>query len=156
MAPSPKLSADDIERIRRRVQAGEHQTDLAREFGVDRKTVRRRLDALERSEIERGARLAAKRVRRQAAREKRKLLERESDSAPLIKQTQSSERATKRRAEFDPFLEWLDTPKNLSGQAHAEASGLVRLCSPDNTRRRWVERSDVERLFDDGWRLYEK
>jgi hypothetical protein len=60
------------------------------------------------------------------------------------------------RAEFNPFLEWLDTPKNLSGQAHAEASGLVRLCSPDNTRRRWVERSGVERLFDDGWRLYEK
>jgi DNA-binding MarR family transcriptional regulator len=62
--------------------SGERQTDIAHEFGVDRRTIRRRLDELERADDERAGDLAAKRVRRQAAREKLKLLERGRDSAP--------------------------------------------------------------------------
>jgi hypothetical protein len=45
--PAPqKLSHDDVKQIRRRVRRGERITDLAAEYGVDRKTVRRRLDQL--------------------------------------------------------------------------------------------------------------
>jgi hypothetical protein len=40
-----KLSEEQVKKIRRRVRAGEHQTELAAEYGVDRKTIRRRLDA---------------------------------------------------------------------------------------------------------------
>ena len=109
MAPAPKLSDRDVKRIRRRVHAGEHLTDLAREFGVNRKTIRRRLDALERAEADGAGRLAAKRVGRQAAQEKLKLREREGSLAPAapIAETQRSERAGNR--EPDPRLEWLDT-----------------------------------------------
>jgi len=53
----------------------------------------------------------------------------------------------------DPFFEWLDTPKNLSGRARTEASGLVRIQSLDGTRRVWRERSEVEALLDEGWLL---
>jgi predicted ArsR family transcriptional regulator len=63
-----KLTDEDVKRIRRRVRAGERQTDLADKFGVNRKTIRRRLDALERVASERAQRIAAKRLRIQAAR----------------------------------------------------------------------------------------
>jgi hypothetical protein len=43
-----KLTNEQVRRIRRRVRAGERVIDLADEFGVNRKTIRRRLDALER------------------------------------------------------------------------------------------------------------
>ena len=65
------------------VRAGERQTDLADEFGVDRKTIRRRLDALERADTERAERIAAKRLRNQAARERRKLLDRENENTSI-------------------------------------------------------------------------
>ncbi len=38
-----KLSEEQVKKIRRRVRAGEHQTELAAEYGVDRKTIRRAL-----------------------------------------------------------------------------------------------------------------
>jgi hypothetical protein len=157
VAPAPKLSDRDIKRIRRRIHTGERQTDIADEFGVNRRTIRRRLDELERADTERAGHLAAKRVRRQAAREKRKLLERKSDAVPAtpIEQTQRTERAEARRQEPDAYFEWLDTPKNLSGRARAEATGLIRVRNSDGTRRVWVERSEVEALFDDGWLLDE-
>ena len=157
MAPAPKLSDQDVKRIRRRIQTGERQTDIAHEFGVDRRTIRRRLDELERADTERAGHLAAKRVRRQATREKLKLLERERDSAPAapIEQTQRTERARARRQELDAYFEWYDTPKNLSGRAGAEETGLVRVRNSNDTRRVWVERSEVEALFDDGWLLDE-
>lgn len=156
MAPTPKLSGQDVKRIRRRINGGAYLTDVAREFGVNRKTIRRRLDALERAETERARRLAAKRVARRAAEEKLKLLEREGDSSPAmsVEPTRRIERAVPQR-KSDPYLEWLDAPKNVSGRARAEATGLVRVCNPDNTRRVWVERSEVEALLDDGWRLDE-
>jgi SAM-dependent methyltransferase len=64
-------------RARDRVLRGEHQTELAFEFGVNRKTIRRRLDALENTEREHAERAEKRRLHRQAKREKRKLLERE-------------------------------------------------------------------------------
>ncbi len=157
MAPARKLSDGDVKRIRRRIHTGERQTDIAHEFGVNRRTIRRRLDELERADTERAGHLAAKRVRRQAAREKLKLLERERDSAPAapIEQTQRTERAGAPRQELDAYFEWLDTPKNLSGRARAEATGLVRVRNSDDTRRVWVERFEVDALLDDGWRLDE-
>jgi len=36
----------------------------------------------------------------------------------------------------DPYLEWLDTPKSLSGYALAEARGLVRLRNPEGPSAR--------------------
>jgi len=152
-----QLSDRDVKRIGRRIHAGERQTDIAYEFGVNRRTIRRRLDELERAETERAGHLAAKRVRRQAAREKLKLLERERDFAPgaPIEQTQLTERAGAPRLESDAYFEWLATPKNLSGRARAEASGLVRVRNSDDTRRVWVERCEVEARFDDGWLLDE-
>jgi hypothetical protein len=45
---------------RRRVRAGERQSELAAEYDVNRKTIRRRLDAAERAEAERHLRTAAK------------------------------------------------------------------------------------------------
>jgi hypothetical protein len=155
VAPAPKLFDREVKRIRRRIHAGEHLTDLAREFGVNRKTIRRRLDALQRAETESAERRAATQIRRQATHEKAKLLEREKHSWPAasVDQNERSERVGRQRRESDPYLEWLDTPKNLSGRARAEATGLVRVHSSDNTRRVWVERSEVEALLDGGWRL---
>jgi DNA-binding transcriptional MocR family regulator len=57
-----KLSEEQVKKIRRRVRAGELIIDLAAEYGVDRKTIRRRLDALERAERERAQQRAAKRA----------------------------------------------------------------------------------------------
>jgi DeoR/GlpR family transcriptional regulator of sugar metabolism len=99
MAPPFKLTDEDIKRIRRRVRAGEHITDLADEYGVDRKTIRRRLDALEHAEAERAMQIAEKRLRRQAAREKRKLVEREHHAGvvPSIEAVQSRNRSSQKR-----------------------------------------------------------
>jgi hypothetical protein len=57
-----KLSEEQVKTIRRRVRAGARLTDLALEYGVDRKTIRRRLDALERAERERAQQRAARRA----------------------------------------------------------------------------------------------
>jgi len=79
VAPQPKLSDAEVKQIRRRVRAGAHQTDLAREYGVNRKTIWRRIAELERVEAERAERLAAKRLRWQARRERQKLRDREHE-----------------------------------------------------------------------------
>ena len=161
MAPQPKLSAADIKQIRRRVRTGAHQTDLAREYGVNRKTIRRRLAALERVEAEHAERLAAKRLRWQALRERQKLRDQERERS---RETERLEADPPRRAKrssseqgrvSDPYLVWLDQRKNLSGRALSEASGLIRIQSADGSRRVWVERSEVERMIDAGWLLSE-
>jgi transposase len=87
VAAPAKLTDAAVKQIRRRMGKGEYQTDLAKEFGVNRKTIRRRVDALERAQAELDARRADNRVRRQAAREKRKLLERERERAPYPRST---------------------------------------------------------------------
>lgn len=153
MAAPAKLSEADVKRIRRRVQAGEHQTDLAVEFGVNRKTLRRRLDALEAFERERAARIADKRLRRQAAGEKRKLFERQRDAAGLSATEPREPRAQPRTRVRNPYFDWLGRPKNLSARALSEARGLVRVRLPDGSVRKWVEAEDVEALLDDGWLL---
>src|SRR6266545_2340258 len=53
-----KLSEEQVKKIRRRVRAGEHQTELAAEYGVDRKTIRRRVDAADQADRERAQRRA--------------------------------------------------------------------------------------------------
>src|SRR5438445_1411471 len=115
VAPRPKLSEAEVKRIRRRVRAGEHQIDIAEEFGVNRKTIARRLAALERAETERAERLAETRLRRQAAGEKRKLLERERDAgAAPIEPSRSSGGLSQRRTSVpNPHREWLARRKNL-------------------------------------------
>jgi len=50
-----------------------------------------------------------------------------------------------------PYEEWLDTPKNLSGRAAAEARGLVRVRNPDGTVTRWVKAADAPALLEEGW-----
>jgi hypothetical protein len=50
-----------------------------------------------------------------------------------------------------PYEAWLETPKNLSGRALAEASGLVRLRNPEGTVTRWVEAADAPALLEEGW-----
>ncbi len=144
-----------MRRIRRRIRAGEQQINIAREFGVNRKTIRRRLDELERAETERAERIAEKRLRRQAAREKRKLFERERDAgvSPRIELSRSSNpRSSQRTPVRDAYFD-LDGPKNLSGRALSEAMGFVRVCLPDGSIRKAVEREDVEALLDAGWLL---
>jgi hypothetical protein len=70
-------------------------------------------------------------------------------SAPTRRDSPSS---TSRRVS-DPYQEWLDTPKNLSGPALAEARGLIRIRSVDGRSRKWVERSEVGAMLDAGWLL---
>jgi hypothetical protein len=57
-----KLSEQQVKKIRRRECAGEHLTKIAAEYDVDRKSIRRRLDALERAERERAQQRAARRA----------------------------------------------------------------------------------------------
>lgn len=144
-----------MKRIRRRVRAGEHQIDIAEEFGVNRKTIARRLEALQRAETERAERIAETRLRRQAAGEKRKLLERERDAgASPIEPSRSSGGLSQRRTSVpNPHHEWLARRKNLSGHALSEASALVSVRRPDGSIRKWVEREEVEGLLDAGWLL---
>jgi hypothetical protein len=49
-----KLTDAEVKKIRRRVRAGAGRSELAREYGVNRKTIKRRLDALELAEAEPG------------------------------------------------------------------------------------------------------
>ena len=62
MPAKPKLTDEQVKKIRRRVRKGERLTDLATEYGVNRKTIRRRLDGLELADLERARRTAAKRA----------------------------------------------------------------------------------------------
>src|SRR5947199_2268002 len=57
-----KLRDEQVKKIRRRVHAGERITDLTVEYDVNRKTIRRRLDALELADAERARRTAARRA----------------------------------------------------------------------------------------------
>jgi hypothetical protein len=57
-----KLTGEQVKRIRRRVRAGERITDLVVEYDVNRRTIRRRLDALELADAERARRTAARRA----------------------------------------------------------------------------------------------
>ena len=157
MAAPAKLTDQDVKRIRRRVRAGEAQTDLAREYEVNRKTIRRRLNELERVETERTERIAEKRLRRQAAREKEKLFKRERDAGTLtpIEARGGNSSSAQRTSITDPHFEWLDQQKNLAGPALSEARGLVRIRLPDGSTGRWVEREDVEAFLDQGWILDE-
>jgi hypothetical protein len=153
MAAPLKLTDADVKRIRRRVRRGEQLTALAAEYGVNRKTIRRRLDALDKSEREQAERTARKRLQRQAAREKRKLLERPRAVArsPVEDSEPRNPRGLGSMRPRNYYFDWLDTRKNLSGRAPAEAKGLVRLAR--GRERRWVERSDADWYFDDGWVL---
>jgi hypothetical protein len=156
MAPPPKLTDDQVKQIRRRVRQGELQTKLVHEYGVTRKTIWRRLEALESKETEEAERLAAKRLGLQATRERQKLrrYDEVNKLAPTdTNQTTQGSASTKPTQELDPKREWLATPKNLSGRAFAEAHGLVRVRDPDGTICRWVERPDVDPLLDKGWTL---
>src|SRR5262249_22777893 len=95
MAAPQKLSDSDVKKIRRRVRAGEQQTLLAIEYGVNRKTIRRRLDEFELAERVKADRVAAKRLQRQAAREKRKMLQRDRPAGhpPPFEHGESSDRS---------------------------------------------------------------
>lgn len=57
-----KLSEEQVRKIRRRVRTGERLTEIAAEYGVDRKTLRRRLDAADQAERERAQQRAARRA----------------------------------------------------------------------------------------------
>jgi hypothetical protein len=140
-----KLTDEDLKRTRLRVRAGEHQTHLADEFCVDRKTIRRRLDALEHAEAERAEQVAEKRLRRQAARDKREWVGRASEVAQA---SGNSSQEIKRLS--DPHSACLDRQKSLSGRALSEAAELVHRRRPDGSSRRLVERADVEARLDEG------
>ena len=126
MAPALKLSDGDVRQLRRRIDAGESQTALAQEFGVDRKTIRRRVDLLCAAETAKAERLASKRLRRHSTREKLRLLERDASYASAVPVERREYTEVKPRM-TDPFFEWLDTQTNLLGRAFAEAGGLVRV-----------------------------
>ena len=150
--PAPrKLSDADVAKIRRRVKRGEQLSALAEEFGVNRKTIRRRVDAVEFAEREKAERLASNRIRRQSARELRKLKQRGPQRA--ASSVRGSGREIRRKSMNSAYYDWLDTPKNLGGRAYAEASGLIKLRTADGKNRRWVERPDAERLLQEGWLL---
>ena len=151
-----KLTDADVKKIRRRARTGARLIDLANEFGVTRKTLWRRLSALERDEAERAARIAENRLRRQAAREKRKLLERDHEAGltPPVEHARSSKPPSGQRTPVaNAYFNWLDRPKNLSGRALSEAAGFVRVRNAEWTIRKGVERSEVEALLEAGWLL---
>ena len=57
-----KLSEEQVKTIRRRERAGELITELAVEYDVNRKTIRRRLDAADQADRERAQQRAARRA----------------------------------------------------------------------------------------------
>ena len=62
MPAKAKLTDEQVKKIRRRVRAGERITELTVEYDVNRKTIRRRLDALELADTERARRTSARRA----------------------------------------------------------------------------------------------
>jgi hypothetical protein len=91
-----KLTDEQIKKIRRRVRAGERITDLALEHDVNRKTIRRRLDALELADAERARRTSA---RRAAEKRMKRLLGpdyRNPERAPEHRPASRSERGERR------------------------------------------------------------
>ncbi len=93
---------------------------------------------------------AATRLQRQAAPQRRALAER---TKPFQRTQTDTRSRTTRTGPPDPYHQWLDTPKNLSARALAEAQGSVRVRNPERTISQWVERSQADRLFDQGWTL---
>jgi len=87
-----KLTDEQVKRIRRRVRAGERLTDLAPEYDVNRKTIRRRLDAAARADAERARRTAAKRAEQKRM---QRLYRRDRDPAarPEHARSRAAERA---------------------------------------------------------------
>jgi hypothetical protein len=144
-------------KIRRRVRAGEQQTDIAREYGVNRKTIRRRLDEVEEAKAMAAERVAASRLRRQAAREKQKLRERDQAAAAVSATDTRTSREPSRSRRIhreDPYyLEWLDRPKGITWREAVRVRGDVRMKNADATITKWVEPDDVEALIDAGWVL---
>jgi HTH domain len=157
MAPPEKLTDAAVKKIRRRIRAGEYQTELAREFGVNRKTIRRRLDELKEAEAMAAERVAASRLRRQAAREKQKLRERDqaaaSVSATDTRTSREPSRSRRTHREDPYYLEWLDRPKGMTWREASRARGDVRMKNADSTIKKWVEREQVDALLDQGWLL---
>ena len=91
-----KLTDEQVKRIRRRVQAGARVSDLATEYGVNRKTIRRRLDAAELAAAERRRGSAA---RRAASKRMKRLLGpdyRNPERAPEHRPAPRSERGERR------------------------------------------------------------
>jgi hypothetical protein len=157
MAPARKLTDEHIREIRQRHRKGERLVDLAAVFCVNRKTLTRRIAAEERAEADRAAALAEKRIRRQVARERRKLASRHapapaSAAAHVVRRNSRSQPSTRMRGD-DPNSRWLDTPKNLAARARAEATGLIRVRSPDGSLEVWVELERVDQLLESGWTL---
>ena len=97
----------------------------------------------------------ARRLRRQAVGERRKLTALFDAPRPPVATVSESSRSQNeaRGPRSDPRLEWLDTPKNLSGRASAHARGLVRLQHPEGTTCRWVDAPAATELLDQGWTL---
>ena len=114
-----KLTDEQVKRIRRRVRAGERLTDLAAEYDVNRKTIRRRLDAAARADAERARRTAAKRAEQKRM---QRLYRRDRDPAarPEHARSRAVERAAPagrrrtadgripRRARPYSYTDWLD------------------------------------------------
>ena len=174
MPAKRKLTDAQVRQIRRRHEKGEYLAALAVEFGVNRKTLRRRLDALERAESEKAMRRlesshrhAVRRLRRRVAAERRKLreLEREFVLEQARARSESSNLRTRMRlAASDLHVLRTRTPPSqgavaeaesldirLSGRALSEAVGLVRLRNSEGKVDAWVERGKVEALIDAGW-----
>ena len=53
----------------------------------------------------------------------------------------------------DPYHDWLDRPKNLSGEALTAAYGLVRVRNPGGTEHLQVDQSKVDQLLEQGWTI---
>jgi hypothetical protein len=152
--PAPrKLTDAEVVEIRERVDAGEQQTVLAAEFGVNRKTIRRRLHALAVAEQVKADRIAAARLKRRVAVQRFKLEQRElrrGGGAVETAVTETPDGRTRSKSDRDI---WLDRRKNLAGRVLAEARGDVYIQTPDGKNRRWVERAKVDGMFEDGWIL---
>ena len=163
MAPPQKLTDEQVRKIRQRVARGEQQTALAVEYGVNRKTLRRRLDALERIERERAERRALRRRAHQVAAERKKLKTLfEPQATPALDhhvRVEPLPHASKPLPPADPhqeYQEWLDTPKNLTGPALSAAMGLVRIQSPDGAVPKIiksVDKAEAEAYLEQGWTL---
>ena len=154
MAAKRKLADQQLKTIRRRFNKGEYLGALALAYGVNRKTLRRRLDALAQAEVERAQRIVAKRLGRQTAAEGQKLTSNPRDRVPCAGRRRAAGRslaAQQPARTRDPRRDWLERPTNLSGRANA--SGLVRVGNPDGSVRQSVERSQLDGLLAQGWTL---
>ena len=129
-------------------------TALALAHKVDRKTLRRRLDALAHAEAERAQRIAATRLRRQAAAERQtppttrasapaahEHAGRAADQAQPLQPTAAPDPQPDRREQVKEPLR----PRRLS------PSGLVRVGNPDGSIQQWVEPALVDDLLEQGW-----